>query len=272
MMRPERHQSASPFTGGLWVTVLLFIALGCSHPPWPPYDGSGRRVLERLETRSLMTQSATYRVRWRSVGTEPHATFFLDIAYKAPGRFRVTAEGPFGLPAFTAVIVEDSFWFVDHQIDTLIVDQLENLADYQIPMAEFFSGHWRDLFSGGWGPGMTTRTLALGLDPGVKQGEYLTVWKSSRWNVKWSQRRAAPEWIRAETKEEGETVLVAQTWFGQFREEYPFWEMKRIRITGFPGGGEHQWKILRQEYNLTVPDRFFEPLRQPAPAPDRGVW
>lgn len=271
-MNPSGHRSVSSISCCVGIAALLLGMSGCSHPPWPPYEGTGRRVLERLEQRSLMTQSATYRVRWRSVGTEPHATFFLDIAYQSPDRFRVTAEGPFGLPAFTAVIVDETFWFVDHQTDTLIVDQLENLSDYNIPMADFFSTHWRELFSGGWGPGMTTRTAALGLQPGAKQGEYVTVWKSSRWEVKWSQRRAAPEWIRAETKAEGETVLVAQTWFGGYDDEYPFWEMKRIRITGFPGGGEHQWKILNQEYNLTVPDRFFEPLRQPPPHPDRGIW
>jgi hypothetical protein len=239
----------------------------CSHPPWPPYDGAGMRVFDRLEQRSEMTESATYRVQWRSWGSRLHATFYLDIAYKAPDRFRVTADGPFGLPAFTSVIVGDTFWFVDHKAETLIVDQIQNLGSYEIPMADFFSNHWRELFSGGWGAGKTTRTLTLGVHPAEKRGRYETVWQSTRWIINWDHRREAPKWVKADMREEGERVLMTQTWFEHFREEYPFWDMRLIRITGLPEGGEHRWRVLQQEYNPAVPDRFFEPLSQPRRRP-----
>lgn len=246
------------------VTLLAVLVLaGCTRPPWPPIDDEGPRVLRRLETRAEETQAATYRVRWRSIGTEPHAVFFLDIAYQAPDRFRVTAEGPFGIPAFTSVVVADTFWFVDHRSEELTTDLVENLGDYAIPMADFFAGTWRALFSGGWGVRPTTGAATLRLRPGKSRGEYKISRESTRWTIKWKHGREVPRWIRAETQDDGRTVLVAETWYHRYSDTFPYWEMESLRISGFPGGGEHRWKILRQKHPASLPDRIFEPLSKP---------
>ena len=75
--------------------VMVIGIVGCSRPPWPAEDGAADHVLHRLRTRKEAINSATYRVRWDAKGTEPHGQFILEIAYQAPGRFRITATGPF---------------------------------------------------------------------------------------------------------------------------------------------------------------------------------
>ena len=77
----------------IWTAVSLLVALSCSHPPWPPYEGTGRRVLERLETRSLMTQSSAY------LASTPEVT--LDTKwggargfFSGVGLFLLKASGP----------------------------------------------------------------------------------------------------------------------------------------------------------------------------------
>ena len=260
MVQSRRATRLRVFGLGLLTITLLG---GCNHPPWPPIDNSGERILDQLNQRAEETVSATYRVRWRAFGTDPHATFFLDIAYQHPDRFRVTADGPFGIPAFTAVIVDETFWFVDHREKKLVTDQLRNLGDYNIPMADFFSGHWRELFSGGWGPGNSRWIQAMAFIPGNRRNEYETGRGPKGWTVNWNHKKSAPRWLRAEIEEEGRIVLIAQTWFDHYRDEYPYWQLKNIRITGFPGGGEHLWKVLHQEYNLKIPDRLFKPLKPP---------
>lgn len=245
----------------LAATLLAVLVLtGCARPPWPPAVDEGPGVLRRLNTRAEETNFATYRVRWRSIGTEPHAVFFLDIAYRAPDRFRVTAEGPFGIPAFTSVVVADTFWFVDHRSQELTTDLVQNLGDYAIPMADFFAGNWRALFSGGWG---ASASGGLGLRPEKSRGEYTTSRESTRWTIKWHHGREAPRWIRAETQEKGRTVLVAQTWYHRYSDTFPYWEMKSLRVSGFPGGGEHRWKILKQKHPVALPDRLFKPPSSP---------
>jgi hypothetical protein len=238
--------------------LLFFLGAGCAAARYSGGGFTGERVLARLLLRAEATESAVYRVRWRAIGAEPHAEFILDIAYKAPGKFRLVATGPFGSPAFTAVVVGEDFWFVDHQQGRYITDRIANLGDYDVPMAQFFSGPWRDLFSGGWGGGKTVGELM----PGDRPGEYVGEGLYTRWEIQWDAGHAAPRSIRAVDPSDHGMVL-AEISFERSRDEYPFWQMKRLRLRAGESGGEHRWDLLRQEYNGKTPDHFFDPLPPP---------
>ncbi|MEW5701138.1 MAG: hypothetical protein AB1792_02790 [Candidatus Zixiibacteriota bacterium] len=239
------------------LVMLMSIMTGCGASRSLIVPKGGGHVLTRLDVRAQMVQSAAYRVRWRAIGTPPHAEFFLDIAYRAPGRFRIAATGPFDVPAFTAVVLGDDFWFVDHRDGRLVSDRLANLGNYQMPMAEFFSSSWRDLFSGGWGGGDVVGEL---MTSGSE--EYSAATTYADWHVRWDRRREAPKFIRAVDPVDDRRVL-AEIWFDRFSDEFPFWLLKELHVRGEEKGGEHRWKIIRQEYNLPLPDKMFTPLSEP---------
>jgi outer membrane lipoprotein-sorting protein len=243
------------------VISLILVAVGCSGPPWPSAAADGHHVLQRLRARKAEIHSATYHVRWRAKGTEPHAEFILDIAYKAPERFRISATGPFGVPAFTAVVIEEDFWFVDHHNGGFIADELSNLDAYEMPLSSFFSGLWRDLFAGGWGGSEALTSLA----PSAKRDRYTAGTSEGEWMVDWNQGKDAPKRITVSEKTPTGTT-VAEMRFGHMDDALPYWEMEGLELSGFPGGGRHIWKILRQQYNIEIPDRFFAPLREPQSA------
>ena len=230
----------------------------CAGRQRPLDESASQTILGRLQDRKRLIASAAYRVRWRSKGTEPHGEFFLDVAYKAPDRYRVSATGPFGIPAFTGVIVGYEFWFVDHRDGRLITDDIANLGKYEIPLSSFFADYWRDLFAGGWGGTEVVATLV----PGQKRDTYDGRSGGSLWSIEWDWRKSGPRKITLDQAGQGEP-LVCDLWFGQFTTELPFWRLDRLEFRGFRGGGEHRWKILKQDFNVDIPDRFFEPLQLP---------
>ena len=217
-------------------------------------------VLSRLIERRDSIQSAIYRVRWRAVGTEPHAEFILEIAYKAPEQYRIVATGPFGLPAFTAVVLGDDFTFVNHRDGRFMTDDIANLIDYEFPVAEFFEGPWRDLFAGGWGGSHEVQILNR------KEGSNRFTARSedTDWSIEWNRGRQAPSRLSAQI--DGETGrLQADVWFdGYSPDRPPFWQIDRLVLQGLEGKGEHRWKIIKQDYNILVPGRFFVPLKEPS--------
>ena len=257
--RPESMRRRIARTGfyGTILALAVLASEGCSRPPWPAQDHSGDRVVARLRARKSEITSATYRVRWQAQGTEPHSEFILEIAYQEPSRFRISATGPLGVPAFTAVVIEDRFWFVDHHSGDLVADSLGGLDKYDMPLSTFFSGLWRDLFSGGGGGAEHVDAIV----PASKRNCYEARHNNAQWLINWNHAKDAPKHIVVSEKTpEGTTV--AETWFGQTSAVFPYWKIERLELRGFPGGGRHRWKILGQTYNVDIPDRFFEPLEQ----------
>jgi hypothetical protein len=260
-MEPAMHRCSRPFAAlspVLVVALSLAFVVGCSRPPWPSSAADGRHVLDRLEQRRSTITSATYRVRWRARGTDPHGEFLLDIAYKSPDKFRVSANGPLGVLVFTAVVRGEEFWFIDHPNNQITADSLQNLGDYELPLAEFFTGLWRDLFSGGWGGGSGVGRLL----PSHRRGWYEGAVGNERIAIRWDQRHDRPAEIEVRRPgDDKETVARIECRFGG--DIPPYWELDRLRLEGFPGGGTHTWSLLRQTYNIEVPDRLFLPLDNP---------
>jgi len=222
-------------------------------------EDESRAVLDRLSERRDSIQSAIYRVRWRAVGTEPHAEFILEIAYKAPEQFRIVATGPFGMPAFTAVVLGDDFTFVNHRDGRFLTDDIANLIDYEFPVAEFFEGPWRDLFAGGWGGSHEVQSLTRI----ETSNQFAAHSEETDWTLEWNRKKRAPSRLTALVdREDGR--LKADVWFDDFSPKAtPFWRIDRLVLSGMASKGEHRWKIVKQEYNIDVPDRFFVPLRAP---------
>jgi hypothetical protein len=210
-----------------------------------------------MRARKSAITSATYRVRWQAQGTEPHSEFILEIAYQKPGRFRITATGPFGVPAFTAVVIEERFWFVDHHNGEYVADSLSGLDKYNMPLSTFFSGLWRDLFSGGGGGAEQIEALRAA----QKRNRYETRRDNALWSIDWDHGKDAPRHVVV-TEETPDGTTIAETWFGHTSETLPYWEIERLELRGFPGGGRHRWQILQQSYNNDIPARFFEPLEK----------
>ncbi|HEX9750505.1 MAG TPA: hypothetical protein VGB22_04325 [candidate division Zixibacteria bacterium] len=239
------------------IALSVFGLLSCSRPPWPSADEAGRDVRDRLNERAELTESATYRIRWEAVGTDPHGIILVDIAYQKPEKFWISAEGPFGLPSFTAVLVGDSFWYVDHQQEVLVCDLIDSLGRYNVPMPEFFSGEWRAIFSGGWGGHETIAGMMLGFLPGTKRNRYELASGGTIWTVDWHHGHRAPKSMLIETLSPDSTVMNVDVRFSSHRDRYPFWEIKRLIVKGLPGGGEHRWYLRRQNYNIAIPERYF---------------
>lgn len=240
-------------------TLAMLYASGCASTQ--QYDGEeeAQLVLDRLDERRDSIQSAVYRVRWKAVGTEPHAEFILEIAYRAPEQFRIVATGPFGLPAFTAVVIGDNFTFVNHRDGRFITDDIANLIDYEFPVAEFFEGPWRDLFAGGWGGSQGVERLAR------REGssEFTARSADTDWVLDWNRGRRGPSRLAASVNGDGGT-LKADVWFnGHSPKKVPFWKIDRLVLRGMGSKGEHRWSIIKQDYNLPVPDRLFVPLTPP---------
>jgi outer membrane lipoprotein-sorting protein len=210
-----------------------------------------------MRARKSAISSATYRVRWQAQGTEPHSEFILEIAYQKPGRFRISATGPFGVPAFTAVVIEERFWFVDHHNGEYVADSLGGLDQYNMPLSTFFSGLWRDLFSGGGAEAGHTDALRAS----KKRNRYETRRNNAQWLIDWDQGKDAPRHIVV-NEETPDGTTIAETWFSHASDAPPYWEIERLELRGFPGGGRHRWKILQQTYNMDIPSRFFEPLEK----------
>jgi len=234
-------------------------AAGCAGGHALTGEEESKIVLDRLNERRDSIQSAVYRVRWRAVGTEPHAEFILEIAYKAPGRFRIVATGPFGLPAFTAVVLGDDFTFVNHRDGRFITDDIANLIEYEFPVAEFFEGPWRDLFAGGWGGSHEVETLFR------REGSthFSANSNNTEWALDWNRGHKAPSRLSARV-DGGAGNLRADVWFGGYSpHKPPFWRLDRLVLRTKEGQGEHRWKIIKQDYNIPVPDRFFSPLHAP---------
>lgn len=222
-------------------------------------EDESQLVLDRLSERRDSIQSAIYRVRWRAVGTEPHAEFILEIAYKAPEQFRIVATGPFGLPAFTAVVLGDDFTFVNHHDGKFITDDIANLIDYEFPVAEFFEGPWRDLFAGGWGGSHDVQSLRRDKE----SNRFAAQGRETNWSITWNRGKRAPAKLTATAQSES-GALEADVWFDGFSpDRTPFWKIDRLVLSGMASKGEHRWKIIRQDYNIDVPERFFVPLKAP---------
>ncbi|MBI5868916.1 MAG: hypothetical protein HZB43_11640 [candidate division Zixibacteria bacterium] len=185
--------------------ALATLALaGCAGPPRPLDEPARRSILSRLQDRKRLITSAVYRVRWQAKGTEPHGEFFLEIAYKAPDLFRVSATGPFGIPAFTGVMVGEKFWFVDHKDGKLTQDDLWNLEKYDMPLSSFFAEYWRDLFAGGWGG---TETV-IDLQPTDDHNVFHAATDHAQWLLRWDGgRRPLPSHRRRASLENPETGL-----------------------------------------------------------------
>lgn len=245
---------------GSLLALVLLAASGCAGTHPLNGEEESRLVLERLRERRDSIQSAVYRIRWRAVGTEPHAEFILEIAYKAPERFRIVATGPFGIPAFTAVVLGDDFTFINHRDGRYITDEVARLIEYEFPVAEFFEGPWRDLFAGGWGGSHEVESLTRrnGSNRFVAQSD------DTDWLLEWNRGRHGPSRLSARVQAEAGDV-VADVWFGSHKKDrLPFWELDRLVLKGGGNKGEHRWKLIKQDYNIPVPDRFFLPLREPA--------
>jgi hypothetical protein len=241
------------------VLVILILGSGCASTHLLSPDDEGRRVLARLNERRDSIQTALYRVRWRAVGTEPHAEFILEIAYRAPNEFRIVATGPFGLPAFTAVVLGDDFTFVNHHDGKFITDDMAHLIDYDFPVAEFFEGPWRDLFAGGWGGSR----IVDALQRKGKSSEFTATTSDTGWKLRWNRGANAPDKVSA-TVNRDKGRIRADVWFDQAnRNRPPFWEIDRLILKGVKGQGEHFWTILSQQYNAEIPERFFVPLQPP---------
>ncbi len=239
--------------------ALAALALaGCAGPPRPLDEPARRAILSRLQDRKRLITSAVYRVRWQAKGTEPHGEFFLEIAYKAPDMFRVSATGPFGIPAFTGVILGEKFWFVDHKDGRLTHDDLWNLENYDIPLSSFFADYWRDLFAGGWGG---TETV-IDLQPTGDHDDFKAASNHAQWLLRWDDGRQAPRKITLDQPDRKDP-LTCNLWFGQYMEAVPFWHLERLEFRDQRTGGIHRWKVLKQQYNIDIPDRLFEPLKAP---------
>jgi hypothetical protein len=242
------------------LTMLVTLcASGCASTQLLDGEDEAQVVLDRLNERRDSIQSAVYRVRWKAVGTEPHAEFILEIAYRAPEQFRLVATGPFGLPAFTAVVIGDDFTFVNHRDGRFITDDIANLIDYEFPVAEFFEGPWRDLFAGGWGGSHEVETLTR--RDGSNQFSARS--EDTEWNLTWNRGRQGPARLTA-LVDSDESTLQADVWFNDHNpKKPPFWRIDRLVLKGMAGKGEHRWNLIKQEYNIPVPDRFFLPLTPP---------
>lgn len=240
-------------------TLALLCGSGCASTHLLGGEEEARLVLDRLNERRDSIQSAIYRVRWKAIGTEPHAEFILEIAYRAPDQFRIVATGPFGLPAFTAVVIGDDFTFVNHRDGRFITDDIANLIDYEFPVAEFFEGPWRDLFAGGWGGSHEVDVLSRR----ESSNQFSARSADTDWELNWDRRRRGPSRLAARVDGDRGT-LQADVWFtGHSPKEPPFWKIDRLVLKGMAGKGEHRWNIIKQDYNLSVPDRFFVPLSPP---------
>lgn len=251
-------QVRRPFRWLGLVSLGIIVGFGCASTQTLSGDEEARLILERLSARRDSIQSAVYRVRWRAVGTEPHAEFILEIAYKAPEQFRIVATGPFGLPAFTAVVIGDDFTFVNHRDGRFITDDIANLIEYEFPVAEFFEGPWRDLFAGGWGGSHQVEELRR-----TGSGTFEGTSENTEWIIDWNRGKAAPERVGARATS-NDVDLVADVWFGRFnKNKPPFWQLDRLVLKGVDEKGEHRWKLIKQDYNIPIPDRFFEPLSPP---------
>lgn len=241
------------------LTLMAGVIISCSHPPWPPATDAGAEAASRLQLRHDQVTSATYRVRWEARGTEPHGTFILQIAYQKPGKFRVTGTGPFDVPAFTAVVVGDEFWFVDHHNRQFAHDQVDQLHKYDVPLASFFSGVWRGIFSGGWGGTDSTKLVPIPDQRNVFAGSS----PNFAYQVAWNSGKRSPKRITITQRGNTEEGTTADTRYGGYSVDFPFWKLDGLDLTGFPGGGRHRWTILNQRYNVDIPSRFFLPLTPP---------
>lgn len=239
------------------LSVLFLVLSGCAYHPLPEDEDFAQTILTRLQERRDQITSATYRVRWQARGVEPHGDFFLDIAYKSPARYRVSATGPFGIPAFTGVMIDEDFWFVDHTTGRYVADRLENLEKYEIPLSSFFADYWRDIIAGGWGGTGRVRTLL----PTDKKGRYAGRSEKADWTIVWKSP-TGPRKVRLEEKT-ADGALVTEIWYKRFQSHLPFWEMDHLQFTGLRRGGMHRWNVLTQSFNLDIPDRFFDPLLPP---------
>jgi hypothetical protein len=257
-MKPNDH-TRSFVSIALFAILVGVFAAGCA--PTQALDGpdESRLVLDRLNERRDSIQTAVYRVRWKAVGTEPHAEFILEIAYKAPEQFRIVATGPFGLPAFTAVVLGDDFTFVNHRDGRFITDDIAHLIEYEFPVAEFFEGPWRDLFAGGWGGSHEVEAL----ERREQSNQFIARSSDTDWELSWNRGRRGPSKMTARVDgEDGE--LRADVWFDDHSsKKVPFWKIDRLVLKGMDGKGEHRWNVIKQDYNLAVPDRFFLPLSPP---------
>jgi hypothetical protein len=244
--------------------VVIYLS-GCAGGQALTREAESQAVTQRLNERRDSIQSAVYRVRWRAVGTEPHAEFILEIAYKFPERFRIVATGPFGLPAFTAVVLGDDFTFVNHRDGKFITDDIANLIEYEFPVAEFFEGPWRDLFAGGWGGSHDVVSLSRR----DESNRFFGRSENTDWELQWNRGKRAPKRLSARVVG-ASGLLKAEVWFDEFTpKKSPFWRLDRLVLEGVGGKGEHRWKLLRQDYNVAIPDRFFNPL-EPPPAWERS--
>jgi len=260
--RPMTHRPLYPRSSCFVAIALWLLVLdGCAGAPRPLDELAGQSILSRMQDRKRLITSAAYRVRWQAKGTEPHGEFFLEIAYKAPDRFRVSATGPFGIPAFTGVIQGEKFSFVDHRAGRLVRDDLANLNQYQIPLSSFFADYWRDLFAGGWGGTEVVATLVASRTGDAFEGRA----GGSHWEIEWNWRRSGPATITLNDSSKGEP-LICDLRFARYSPVVPFWRLERLEFRGLRGGGEHRWKILKQDYNIDIPDRFFEPIQSPPKA------
>lgn len=247
------------FRVAVMATLAGACVSGCSSTQSLDGVDEARLVLDRLNERRDSIQSAIYRVRWKAVGTEPHSEFILEIAYKAPEQFRIVATGPFGLPAFTAVVIGDDFTFINHRDGRFITDDIAHLIEYEFPVAEFFEGPWRDLFAGGWGGSHDVEALVH------REGSNQFSARSSDtdWDVNWNRGKLGPSKLTARV-EGTDGDLTAEVWFnGYSPKKVPFWKIDRLVLKGMEGKGEHRWGIIKQDYNQSVPDRFFLPLSPP---------
>lgn len=240
------------------VGLSLLLLAGCAGPPRPLDEPARRSILSRLQDRKRLITSAVYRVRWQAKGTEPHGEFFLEIAYKAPDRYRVSATGPFGIPAFTAVILGEEFWFLDHKDGKLLHDDLWNLEKYDIPLSSFFADYWRDLFAGGWGP----TELVTELTPTNDRDVFQAATDHAQWTMQWNAGKQSPRKIVLDDPGKGDP-LTCTIWLNRYEKAVPFWHLDRLEFRSHRTGGLHRWKILKQDYGIDIPERLFEPLRLP---------
>ena len=211
---------------------------------------------ERLAFRADSTKTASYRVRWRAQGVEPHAELILHIDYGAPARFHIVGKGPLDVPVFTMWVVDSQFVLLDHEQGRTRRGKLGEFwtddVSANMPSLDMFLG----LLSGGCGIRLPDSINADGqFVHGTSLSEITLYDGSGQLLVADLQRGCVKRlaWSDDGGRIEGEVR------FGEFTEEYPFWQ-PRAGYWNEPGSqGVYRWEVLARKFNHELPERVFTP-------------
>jgi len=217
-----------------------------------------QRLRARLARRADSTHSASYRVRWRARGIEPHAEMILRIDYQAPSRFHIVGKGPMDIPVFTAWVADSAYVLLEHRKGRTTGGYLREFESDEFAVGIRQFGAFLRLFTGGCGISLPDSFDVY--NPGfLNTGRKDFVWADGEGRTVHMDLRKGClkriEWVGTDPGARWDLQIKT----GRFSDDYPFWELRSARWENKDGPGEYRWEILAQKYNPSLPQRLFIP-------------